>query len=59
MVKGCRIDAGPCKKATSKMHPPKTLGTRVSCETGTRPGGQRGIGLDKYRRRDGIELGRV
>ena len=41
MVKGCRIDTGPCKKALSKKDRPKTLGTRVSCKTGTGLGGQR------------------
>ena len=34
-VKKCRIDTGPCEKALSKIHPPKTLGTRVSSEMGT------------------------
>ena len=33
MVKECRIDTGPCKKALSKKDPPKTLGTRMSCKT--------------------------
>ena len=41
MVKGCRIDTGPCKKGLSKKDPPKTLGTRVSCKTGTGLDGQR------------------
>ena len=34
MVKECRIDVGLCKK-----DPPKTHGTRESCETGTGLGG--------------------
>ena len=41
VVKGCRIDTGPCKKVLSKKDPPKTLGTKVSCKTGTGPDGQR------------------
>ena len=41
MVKGCRIDTEPCKKALSKKDSPKTLGTRVSCRTGKGLGGQR------------------
>ena len=41
MVKGCRIDTGSCKKPLSKMNSTKTLGTRVSCKTGTGLGGQR------------------
>ena len=41
MVKGCRIDIGLCKKALSRNDSPKTLGTRVSCKTGTGLGGQR------------------
>ena len=41
MVKGCRIDTGLCKKALSKKDPPKTLGIRVGCKTGTGLGGQR------------------
>ena len=41
MVKGCRIDTGQYKKALSKKDPPKTLGTRVSCKTGTWLDGQR------------------
>ena len=40
MVKGCRIDTGSCKKALSRKDSPKTLGTRVSCKTGTGLGGQ-------------------
>ena len=40
MVKGCRIDKGPCKKALSKKDSPKTIGTRVSCNTGTGLDGQ-------------------
>ena len=39
--KGCRIDTGSCKKASSQKDPPKTLGTRVSCKTGTGLDGQR------------------
>ena len=41
MVKGCRIDTGSCKKPLSKKDSPKTLGTRVSCKTGTGLAGQR------------------
>ena len=41
MVKGCRIDTGKYKKALSKKDPPKTLGTRVSCKTGSWLDGQR------------------
>ena len=41
MVKGCRIDTGPSKKTLSKKDSPKTLGTRVSCKTGTWLDGQR------------------
>ena len=41
MVKGCRIDTGLCKKQLLKKDSPKTLGTRVSCKTGTGLGGQR------------------
>ena len=41
MVKGCRIDTGQYDKALSKKDPPKTLGTRVSCKTGTWLDGQR------------------
>ena len=41
MVKRCRIDTGSCKKPLSKKDSPKTLGTRVSCKTGTGLGGQR------------------
>ena len=41
MVEGCRIDTGQYKKALSKKDPPKTLGTRVSCKTGTWLDGQR------------------
>ena len=41
MVEGCRIDTGPYKKALSKKDPPKTLGIRVSCRTGTGLDGQR------------------
>ena len=41
MVKGCRIDTGPYKKALSKKDPPKTLGKRVSCKTDTGLSGQR------------------
>ena len=36
MVQGCTINTGPCKKDS-----PKTLGTRVSCKTGTGLDGQR------------------
>ena len=46
MVKGCRIDTGLCKKALSKKDLPKTLGRRVSCETGT---GLVGKGQDRHR----------
>ena len=52
MAKGCRIDTGSCKKPLSKKDSSKTLGTRVSCKTGTGLGGQKGktgIGLDKHR----------
>ena len=53
MVQGCRIDTGSCKKPLSKKDSPKTLGTRLSCKTGTGLGGQRarqaGIGLDEHR----------
>ena len=53
MVNGCRIDAGLCKKVLSRKDPPKTHGTRVSSETGTRLGGQRArwtyVGLDEHR----------
>ena len=35
MVNGCRIDTGPCNKILSKKDPPKTLGIRLSCKTGT------------------------
>ena len=41
MVQGCRIDTGSCKKPLSKKDSPKTLGTRLSCKTGTGLGGQR------------------
>ena len=41
MVKGCRIDTGPCKKVLSKRDPQKTVGTRGSCKTGTGLDGQR------------------
>ena len=41
MVKGCRIETGSCKKPLSQNDYPKTLGTRVSCKTGTGLGGQR------------------
>ena len=41
MVQGCRIDTGSCKKPLSKNDSPKTLGTRLSCKTGTGLGGQR------------------
>ena len=41
MVKGCRIDTELCKKPLSKKDSPKTLGTRVSCKTGTGLDGQR------------------
>ena len=44
MVKGCRIDTGSCEKPFS----PKTLGTRVSCKTGT------GMRLDGYRARQSL-----
>ena len=50
MVKGCRIDTGSCKKALSKKDSPKTLGTRLSCKTGTRLGGQ-SLGQDRHRAR--------
>ena len=53
MVKGCRIDTGPCKKALSKRDPPKTLEIKVSCKAGTGLGLQRacktGIGLDEHK----------
>ena len=56
MVKGCMIDTGLCKKALSIRGSPKTLGTRVSCKTGTvRTAGARwakgktGIELDEHR----------
>ena len=41
MVKGCRIDTGPCEKALSKKNPPETLGTKVNFKTGTGLDGQR------------------
>ena len=41
MVKGCRIDTESCEKPLSKKDSPKTLGTRVSCKSGTGLGGQR------------------
>ena len=41
MVQGCRIDTGSCKKPLSKKDSPKTLGTRLSCKTGTGLDGQR------------------
>ena len=41
MVEGCRIDTGWCKRALSKNDSPKTLGTRVSCKTGTGLRGQK------------------
>ena len=41
MVQGCRIDTGSCKKPLSKKDSPKTLGTRLSCKTGTGLSGQR------------------
>ena len=39
------------QKGLVKKYPPKTLGTKVSYETGTGPGGQRatGIGLDEHK----------
>ena len=52
MVQGCRIDTGSCKKPLSKKDSPKTLGTRLSCKTGTGLGwakGKTGIGLDEHR----------
>ena len=48
----CKIDTGSCKKALSIKHPPKTLGTRISCEIGTALGGAKGktgMGLDEHR----------
>ena len=49
MVNECRIDTGLCKKVLPEKHPPKTLGTRVSCKTGKRwAKGKTGIGLDEY-----------
>ena len=41
MIKGCKVDTGPYNMALSKKDPPKTLGTRVSCKTGTGLDGQR------------------
>ena len=50
MVEGCRIDTGLCKKALSKNDSPKTLGTRVSCKTGTGLGGLRARQVYRPRR---------